>query len=331
MAPEETASMSYSLDEIRTLLAVTQHGSISATATRLGLTKSVVSQRIRRLEDTLGIGLLHRSSRGIALTDRGATFVAEVQDALDLLDQAALRASADDAQLRGRLRVSVPMSFGTCYLGPVMCRFLWDHPALELQLDLNDRQVDLAREGYDLAIRITQLPDDAPLVARRLGISRRVVCASPDYLGAHEAPKTLAALSQHALIGYAHPVPGLWRFVGDSGPQVRPEHGRITANNGEAMRDAAVAGLGIAVLPLFIVADDLRSGRLHPCLPEHAPVPDTIYAVYPPRRHPMRTVARLVEHLRTALGATPPWEQDLPEAMSGHAAFANAEREGSPN
>jgi len=303
--------VAYSLDEIRTLLTVVQEHSISRAAQRLGVAKSVVSQRLRHLENALGVSLLHRSSRGVQPTDRGRAFAEAAMAALDQLDHAVERAGHAD-RLHGRMRVSAPMSFGTQILGPEVFRFLAQHPDLEIELDYNDRAVDIAREGYDLAIRITRLKGDEPFVARALCASRRVVCASPVYVDQNGEPDSTAALDDHELIGYAHPAPNLWRF--EEVPEARPapRQARITTNNGESMRDAAIAGLGLAVLPLFIVADALRDGRLVRLLPQVTPVPDTVYSIFPPRRHPGANVSRLVAHLQATFAGTPPWERDLP-------------------
>ena len=221
----------------------------------------------------------------------------------------------DEVALSGLLRISVPMTFGTHYLGPILFAFMRAHPRLELALDLSDRMVDVAAEGYDLAIRITRIKDDSLLVARKLADSRRVVCCSPNYAEKRGLPKTLAELPQHVGIGYAHPAANhLWQFAAArrrARLNIATSKGRILTNNGEAMRDAAVAGLGLAVLPLLIVAEDLRAGRLIHVLPRETPVPDAIYAVYPQRRHKLRLVSALVEHLRNALAGVLPWERDL--------------------
>ncbi len=275
----------------------------------------MVSQRVTHLEAALGVELLHRSSRGVTPTNRGRVFHEQACAAIAQLEQAAEALTDDEAALSGLLRISVPMTFGTYYLCPILFEFMRAHPRLELALDLNDRMVDVAAEGYDLAIRITRMKDDALLVARKLANSRRVVCCSPAYAQERGLPKTLADLSRHVGIGYAHPASShLWQFIParrDGERRIATPKGRILTNNGEAMRDAAVAGLGLAVLPLFIVAEDLRAGRLIPVLPGETPMPDAIYAVYPHRRHELRRLSAVVEHLRKALAGVPPWERDL--------------------
>ena len=307
--------MKYGLDEIKTFLAVVESGSISGASTRLAIAKSVISQRVTHLETALGVELLHRSSRGVTPTDRGRVFHEQACAAIAQLEQAAEAVTDDEEALSGLLRISVPMTFGTHYLSPVLCEFMRAHPRLELALHLSDRMVDVAAEGYDLAIRITRIKEDSLLVARKLADSRRVVCCSPNYANERGLPKTLAELPQHVGIGYARLAANhLWQFAPArrrARLHLATPKGRILTNNGEAMRDAAVAGLGLAVLPLFIVAEDLRAGRLIHVLPRETPVPDAIYAVYPQRRHKLRRLSIVVEHLRNALAGVPPWERDL--------------------
>ena len=208
------------------------------------------------------------------------------------------RAAGQDEQVpdgMGLLRISAPVSFGTRHLGPMLFAFMRAHPHLEHALDLSDGMVDIAAEGDDLAIRITRLSPDALLLATRLAESRRIVCCSPDCARHDGVPQTLDDVSHHAGIGYAlKSAPQLWRFPGaqpDQPVRVLTPQQRILTNNGEAMRDTAVAGLGSAILPLFIAADDLRSGRLIQILRHAPPEPDAIYAVYPQRRCDAHVVA----------------------------------------
>ena len=312
--------MKVSLEEIKTFLSVVETRSISATAVRLDVSKSVISQRISQLERTLGASLLNRSSRGVVPTDRGQAYYERACAALSLLDEAADAVVEDTSSLTGLLRITAPMSFGTRYLGPILFGFMQRHPRLELALDFDDRALDLLRGGYDLAVRITRLSEDAPLVACKLADSRRVVCCSPSYAAAKPLPVSLDDIYQHACIGYTHTdMSHLWEFApaarGGDVRSVRPR-GRIVANNGEAMRDAAVAGLGLAVLPLFIVAEDLQHGRLIQVLPDETPLPDAIYVAYPPRRHASAKLKAVIEHLREALGKEPSWERLLQEGSS---------------
>ncbi len=305
--------MRYSFDNIAAFVQVVESGSISAAAVKLNLAKSVVSKRIADLEAELGVELLHRSTRGITATDKGIAFHKRAREIMRELDQAADEITDRGDDLCGQIRITAPMSFGTMYLGPLLFPFLSRHPRLEVALNLDDRRVDILGEGYDLAIRITRLRDSS-LVARKLAPSRRIVCCSPDYAKQSGRPETIEDISRHSCIGYANTHSSqLWQFE-PAQPGGEPRslviRSRIVANNGEAMRDAAIAGLGLAVLPVFIVAKALANGELINAVPEARPVDDTIYAIYPRTRHVSQKVRLIIDHFVQAL-ADPPWESEL--------------------
>lgn len=306
--------MRYRLDDIEAFLAVVETSSVSAAARRLGLAKSVVSKRVSDLETAIGAELLHRSSRKVIPTDRGHGFYRRARELLQQLDEAIDEAGEAEGELRGLLRIAVPMSFGTMHLMPLLAPLFTQHPKLNIALDLDDRKVDLAGGGYDLGIRIGRLADSA-LAARRLAVSRRVVVCSPAYARTHGLPASPDDLPQHECISYANtPALQQWTFQPvRSGGQPRQVlvKGRIVANNGEAIREAAIAGLGLAVLPSFIVCDALRDGRLIDAMPHHTPAPDGIYAVYPKTRLPSRKVRAVIDHLVEAIGEPAPWERGL--------------------
>ncbi|HET6726206.1 MAG TPA: LysR family transcriptional regulator [Gammaproteobacteria bacterium] len=306
--------MRYRLDDIAAFLAVVDAGSISTAATQLNLSKSVVSKRVADLERALGVELLHRSTRGVTPTDEGVAFHARGRSILQQLDEAAEAVSTIDGELSGSLRISVPMSFGTLYLGPILCTFLQRHPRLDAAIDLDDRVVDVQGSGYDLAIRIAELPDSS-LIAKRLATSRRVVCCSPNYAARAGLPRVIEDIAAHACIGYANVASShVWRFEpAKPGGEIRALTVRcgITTNNGETIRDAAIAGLGLAVLPTFIVTEALADGQLIEALPGVRPTADPIYAVYPRARHRSKKIKALLEHLQSALGGEPPWERAL--------------------
>lgn len=311
--------MHYSFDNIAAFVQVVESGSISAAALRLNLAKSVVSKRIADLEAELGVELLHRSTRGITATDKGIAFHKRAREIMRGLDEAADEITDRSDDLCGQIRITAPMSFGTMVLGPLLFPFLSRHPRLEVALDLDDRLVDILGGGYDLAIRIARLRDSS-LVARKLAISRRIVCCSPDYAQENGRPKTVEDVSQHSCIGYANThSTQLWQFEPlqrGGAPRSLVIRSRIVANNGEAMRDAAIAGLGLAVLPLFIVATTLAKGQLIDALPHARPVDDTIYALYPHTRHVGQKVRAIIDHLLAGL-AEPPWEREF--AQEKHA------------
>lgn len=307
--------MRYRFDDIATFVQVVESGSLTAAATRLNLSKSVVSERITHLERSLGVDLLRRSSRRVVPTDKGAAFYERARAILQQLEESAVEITdAPDSAISGSLCISAPMSFGTMYLGATLLDFAAAHPGLSIGLDLDDRLVDLAGKGFDLAVRIGSLGDSS-LIARRLALSRRVVCCSPAYAERMGRPKSLDDLSQHESIGYTlRAARDLWQFepLRPKGtPRAVTMHSRITVNNGEVMRDAAIAGLGLALLPLFIVAEALRDRRLIDALPSERPVSDTVSAVYPATRHVPRKVRLLVDHLVAAFSGDLPWEQSV--------------------
>ncbi|MCO6442169.1 MAG: LysR family transcriptional regulator [Nitrococcus mobilis] len=308
--------MNFQLVDIEAYLLVVESGSISAAARRSGLAKSILSKRVARLEQNLGTELLRRSARGVTPSDRGEEFYRRARGGLHELEAAAEVVSSREQALRGELRITAPMTFGTLYLGRMLFPFLARHPALSVTLDFDDRILDITRAGYDLAIRITRDPGDT-LKARRLAVSRRIVCASPGYIERHGRPQRIEDLPQHRCIGYSNlQSHRLWQFAADAAdgvPRSLSVPSTVSFNNGEAMRDAAIAGLGIIVLPLFIVAEALRRGELVALLPNERPLPDPIYAAYPATRYVPTKVRLAIDHLIAACGEPPPWERDLPD------------------
>jgi DNA-binding transcriptional LysR family regulator len=306
--------MRYRLDDIEAFLRVVDTGSISTAATQLNLSKSVVSKRVTDLEQALGVALLHRSTHGVTPTDEGITFHVRGRAIMQQLDEAAEEVSAADGELSGSLRITAPMSLGTLYLGPILASFLQRHPRLEAVLELDDRVVDLQSGSYDLAIRVAHLPDSS-LIARRLCTTRRIVCCSPDYAARAGVPASLDDIANHDCIGYANVRSSqVWRF---EPARQNDKHrsltvrSRIVANNGEIMRDMAVAGLGLAVLPAFIAAEALVDGRLIDAIPGTRPTADPIHAVYAKARQPSKKLKAVVAHLQAALEGEPPWERLL--------------------
>jgi DNA-binding transcriptional LysR family regulator len=298
-----------------TFLHVVEAGTLTEAARRLRLSKSVVSKRIRDLEEALEQSLLHRSTRRVVPTEKGRALYDRVRPLVRELDSAVSEVTDPEGSvLRGRLRVTAPMTFGTMHLTSMLARFAREHPRLELALELDDRVLDLAAGDYDLAIRIGWL-ESSSLVARKLCMSRRVMCCSPRYAEERGLPRSIEDLAAHDCIDYANVhATRLWQFAPrrrGGRPRSVATRSRIVANNGEAMRDAAIEGLGLALLPTFIAADALRRGLLIDALPGESPLPYTIAALYPPTRHVAPKVRVLVDYLVRELGSTPPWEQDL--------------------
>lgn len=297
--------MNHTFDDIRAFLRVVDSGGIGATATRLGVSKSSLSARIRRLERSLHVELLHRSTRGVVLTDAGRRFHERMQDITVRMQEAIdeIASGEGNDRLTGNLRITAPMTFGTEYVDSFLFAFMAKHPALNVTLDLDDHCVDILAGGYDLGIRIGRLSDSS-LMARRIAASPRVLCCSPAYAAEHGTPANVAAIQDHPCICYGSAsVAPYWQFRAESGNNGELLHvvvrGRTHLNNGESMRDAAIAGLGLAILPLFIAGPALRAGQLQVVLPETPPTEDAIHAIYPPTRYVSQAVRVLIDSLVT--------------------------------
>jgi DNA-binding transcriptional LysR family regulator len=287
---------------------VVEAASFTEAARRLGLSKAAVSKTVARLEERLGARLLNRTTRRLALTEVGSAFFESCQRILTEAEEAERQVGQLNAQPRGTLRVNAPMSFGVTHLAPLLADFLGPHPDLSVDLTLNDRFVDLVEEGFDVAVRIGELADSS-LIARRLATSRRVLVAAPSYLAARRRPLSLDDLKDHELLGYSYQQSGdSWRFAGPNGPRMVPLRPRVRANNGDALRQAAIGGLGIALLPTFIVAGDCGAGTLVE-LAVDADLSDiAIYAVYPHSRHLSAKVRAFIDYLALRFSPVPPWE-----------------------
>jgi DNA-binding transcriptional LysR family regulator len=209
------------------------------------------------------------------------------------------------------LRIAAPMSFGTLYLGRMIADFARQYPDVEIAVEFEDRMIDLVRDGYDVGIRIGILKDSS-LIARKLCTDARMICCSPDFAARYGVPKTLEELSSFACIDYSNVnTSQLWQFENPASPTELISvamRGRIVANNGEAMRDMAIAGLGLVLLPMFIAAEALRAGTLIPVMPDAKPLPYNIYAVYPPTRHVSAKVRAFIDHLVRHIGDPPIWQ-----------------------
>ena len=273
------------IDDLQTFVDVADAGGVSAAARRLGVSKSIVSRRLLRLEAELGVQLLSRSTRGAALTEAGTTFrdyAARVCAEMDVAREAIL----PNGDLRGRLRVSAPLSFAPTYFAPLLAEMARRHPLLHMHTSYTDRFVDLIAEGFDCSIRVGHL-QDSDLIARRVGPVFGKFVASPAYIEAHGAPQTPAELlTHHALMQGTES----WRLMdGDRIVTVHPQ-GRFKADSGTALAAAAVAGLGIAVLPDCLTDEYVASGALVQVMTNHPPPPAGVYLMRPPGQHPARKI-----------------------------------------
>lgn len=301
-------------DDMNVFVQVVDAGSFSGAAQRLGVAKSVVSRRISMLEARLEGSLFNRTTRRFSLTEMGQAYYDRARRILDDVAEAEDAARSLQGELIGRLRLAAPMSFAHQHLSPAIAAFLAEHPRLEVELDLNDRHVDLVNEGFDLAVRIGLL-QDSTMIARLLAPCRRVICASPAYLAAYGEPQTLEELEtlDHRCLVYSNrPVAEQWRFrTGDTWRVVRVSTQRLISNNGQALRDAAIEGLGLVILPTFIASEPIARGALKAVLSGHQLSEPSIYAVWPPGRQLSAKARALVEALSRQFGPSPYWDRAI--------------------
>ncbi|RQO60212.1 LysR family transcriptional regulator [Variovorax sp. KBW07] len=290
---------------IATFVAVVDAGSFTAAADTLDVARSVVSRRIGALEARLETRLLHRTTRRLALTDAGKLFYERAERAMSQMRDAEREISQLRDEPSGRLVISVPMSFGLTHIFPALPALKLRYPKLELDVRLEDRQVDLLREGVDLAIRIADL-DTSSLVARKLATVAHCVVASPAYLARRTAPLLPGDLQAHECLIYTlSKTPGTWRLRCAEAPEWNAVavRGSMHANNSLALRELALAGMGVALLPDFVVARDLAEGRLARLLGDWHATELGLYVVYPTRRHVSLAVKAFIEFIATRVGA----------------------------
>lgn len=283
--------------------------SFSEAARRLNVSKSRVSKAIARLEGELGVRLLHRSTRSLSLTDVGEAYFEHCDRILEELSQADTTISRLHQEPRGKLKISAPVAFSTMHVASALPDFMALYPDLSVDLTISDRLVDLADEGYDIALRITREPGQN-LVARQLAPIRRKICASPAYLARRGVPLVPEDLAQHNCLDYTFMnTQGMWHLNGYNGDVSIPVSGTLRINDDEALSQAVLGGLGLALLPTFIVGKDLQEGRLVEVLPGYVPTERFIYAVHLPNRHLPLKVRAFIEFLMKRFGPTPYWDR----------------------
>ena len=306
--------------EVEVFVRIVETGGIGAAARRMGVAKSVVSRRLRDLEDRLGGRLINRTTRQFSLTATGRAYYERAVKVLDDLEEADQAARSDSSTLTGTLHIAAPMSFGTMHLAPAIAAFLENHEHLRIDLDLNDRRVDLVEEGFDMAVRIGTLADSS-LIARKLALVRNVMLASPQYIARHGRPRTLDDVEGlPALLYTGMAERAVFQCTAPDGSvgQVRPQV-RMRANNGEMLLKMAEAGLGLVVNPTFICAEAVEAGRVEILLPDHEFAQITAYAIYPPGRNLSTKVRAFIDFLVTRFGENPYWDRCLAEARGATA------------
>lgn len=299
---------------LRAFTAVVEAHGFSHAARRLGLATSSLTRQVDALEVHLGAQLLNRSTRSVTLTDAGERYFEQATRILAELDEADRGVADDGGPLRGTLRINLPVVFGRLYVVPAIPTFLHAHPGLELEVSLSDSYVNLVEERADLAIRIGNL-ESSSLIARKLADHRRVLCASPSYLAGRDAPQHPEDLGRHACLVQTFAAgEQAWNFRDAAGQRRRVAvHGALRANNTEMLREAAIGGVGVVLLPTWLIGPDLQAGRLQALLPGWEASPTAmdagIHAVYLPNRRGSRPLASLIEALQAHFGTPPYWDR----------------------
>ena len=299
---------SVDLVDVLAFVRVVETGAFARAAERMDISKSILSRRVARLEEQLGAKLLTRTAQGAQPTDIGQAYYARAANILTELEAAQEIVSDAVTQVAGPIRLTAPLSFGTQYLAPALAEFARSHPRVELDVSLNDRTVDLISGGFDMAVRIGNLPDSS-LVARKIAPVRGLVLASPSYLEERGRPVHPRELANHDLLFYANiPTYEQWRFrIGNSWEHVKG-HARFRADNGELLREAACAGLGIVILPSFIASPSIQAGKLEPILRDFPLQAVGLHLVMPPGRASTARIRALIDFLSQRFGPEPNWD-----------------------
>ncbi len=299
------------LEEMAVFIRVVDAGGISRAAEQLGIAKSAVSRRLVELETRLGTRLLNRTTRSSSLTEAGHSFY---QRAIKIIDDVTeLNALAKDSRCRldGTINLAAPLSFGLLHLAPAIDDFLSLHPELSININFSDQQLNLIEEGLDLAVRIADLKDSS-LIARKLSAIKIQLCASPDYLKKHGTPKTVDQLNHHQLLHYNLANPSNWKLTDQLGKQhLIQVKAKMQANNGDFLKDMAIAGHGIVMLPSFIAWKAIASGELVPILSDYTTPELNAYAVYPQTRYLSQRTRILIDFLVQRFGNKPYWDNSL--------------------
>lgn len=298
-------------EALQSFVRIVEAGSISAAAGQMQLAKSALSRRLNELEARLGTKLLTRTTRQQSLTEAGRLYYQRATQILAALEEADAELLDERQDLSGRIRMAAPLTFGLRQLSPVVLEFARQHPRVHVDLDLNDRSVDLIAEGFDLGLRIGVL-ENSGLRARRLAPIRNVLCASPAYWDKHGRPRHPRELRQHQALRYSNVSQQHWRYQGPDGERgevLLPT--RMQANNGDFLLQGAIDGMGVVLQPSFIAHGAIEDGRLEPMLCDFAWRELAAYAIYPPNRFLPGRVRALIDHLAAHFGDKPSWDRAI--------------------
>lgn len=296
-------------EQFETFIRVVEAGSLSAAAEQMSIAKSAVSRRLKELEARLGVQLMTRTTRKITLTDAGKALYDRALNLLADWKETESDISAATTELSGQIKIAASVSFGVSHLGPAILDFIESYPGVSFDIDFNDRKVDLIAEGRDLAIRIGHL-EDSGLIARKLAPIKIVACATPQFIAEHGTPQIPDDLKSYPELRYTNRPSDTWTFSGPDGERGKVKlSAKLSASNGEFLRDAALRNIGIVIEPCFIVHEQLREGTLVELLPDYDWDSMALYAVYPPTRHLSKRVRTFVDFLVERYSGKPYWEQ----------------------
>ncbi|MBU1193049.1 MAG: LysR family transcriptional regulator [Gammaproteobacteria bacterium] len=297
------------LTNIAVFVQVVESGSFTAAADKLSLSKSVISKYVTRLEERLGARLLNRTTRRLSLTEVGRIFYERSQTGLREIEEAEAEVSRLQGTPRGTLRINTPMSFGILHIASAIPDFRKQYPDLLVDMNMNDCQLDLVEEGFDLGIRIAELPDSS-LVAKRLGPCKHVICGAPGYFKRHGIPRTAEDLRKHNVITYQYQTSiSEWHLITPEGKTVKvPVTGTIRMNNSLALREALLNEAGVTLTPTFVVGADIKAGKLQAVLTDHKCLELSIYALYPQQKHLSPKVRAFIDFIADRITDKPYWE-----------------------
>lgn len=300
------------MDKLTSMLVFTKvakAGSFASAAKELGLSRAMATKHVMQLENGLGIRLLNRTTRNLSLTEVGMVYLERCLQILDEMEEMEIAVTRLQTEPRGTLKVNATPFFGAYHLAPAIAAYMEAFPDVNVELVLQAGYIDLIEEGFDLAIHLDEMRDSS-LIARKLGSSQRVVCGSPGYFKKHGIPRTPDDLRKHnCLVNSSLPPRDQWQFSIPGGETtVVKVTGNMEANVADALRMAAINGLGLILLPTYMVGQDIRKGRLNPVLTDYVPAPLEIHAVYPHRKHLSAKVRTFVDFLSERFHPKPYWE-----------------------
>lgn len=297
------------IEAIRAFISVVNEGSFARAAERLQTSPQLVSKYVGQLEQHLGIRLLNRTTRRVSLTEAGQQYHLRASQLLEELDHLDSQVGDLQERVQGTLSISAPVSFASRHLGKLLHDIRQQHPALGINLQLNDRKVAIVEEGFDVALRIGRLQSSS-LIARYLAPVRLVLCAAPSYLQAHGTPQTPADLQQHQYLRYSYQEHSGTDALQDALLHAQPASAAtLISNNGDVLLQAAIAGAGLLLQPTFITGEAIQAGQLQVLLPEYEPEPLGLYAVYAHRRLLPAKVRRFIEFIDGYFGTPPYWDR----------------------